>query len=367
MKVCHLTSVHPPFDTRIFVKECSSLAAAGFNVTLVAPALKDEMKNGVQVIAVNKKSARLQRMISTVNAVVKKALEVNADIYHIHDPELLRAGLKLRKKHYKVIYDAHEDVPRQLLAKHYLPSFSRKILSASFEKYENHAAARFNGVITVTPLLEQRFSEVNSNTAQVCNFPSLQEFPDAAADWKERKNEICYIGNITAIRGIREMIKSLEYCDTRLHLGGSFSPAQLREEITNYPAWSKVTEHGFMSRLQVKQTLSACKAGLVLLHPAENYIEAYPVKMFEYMAAGIPVVASDFPSWKEIVNRHQCGICVDPLNIHAIADAINYLKNNDAIAQQMGRNGRKAIESTYNWEQEERKLISFYHQLMNQS
>lgn len=365
MKVCHLTSVHPVFDTRIFVKECSSLSAAGFQVTLIAPAERDELKNGVHIVAVKKKSARLQRMITTVNEVAKKANDLQADIYHIHDPELLRIGIQLRRHGYKVIYDAHEDVPRQLLAKHYLPSFSRKLIAAGFEKYENRAAAKFDSIITVTPLLEKRFKAINPHTWQVCNFPSLQEFPAAATKWDDRKNEICYIGNITAIRGIREMIRSLEHCDTTLHLGGLFSPTGLRDEVAAYKGWASVMELGFMNRTQVKETLATCKAGLVLLHPAENYVDAYPVKMFEYMAAGIPVIASDFPFWKEIINKHQCGICVDPFNIQAIAEAINYLLHHDNVAQQMGTNGRKAIETTFNWEQEEKKLITIYQQLMN--
>ena len=365
MKACHLTSVHPAFDTRIFVKECSSLSKAGFQVTLIAPADRDEVKNGVHIVAVKKKSTRLQRMITTVHDVALKAEDIQADIYHIHDPELLRVGLQLRRKGFKVIYDAHEDVPRQLLAKHYLPSFSRKLIAAGFEKYENRAAARFDGIITVTPLLEKRFKTINPHTWQVCNFPSLQEFPAAGTKWEDRKNEVCYIGNITAIRGIHEMIKSLEHCDTKLHLGGVFSPTALRDEVAAYKGWTKVLEYGFMNRTQVKETLSSCKIGLVLLHPAENYVDAYPVKLFEYMAAGIPVIASDFPFWKEIIDRYQCGICVDPFNIQAIAKAINDLLNNDHVAQQMGSNGRKAIEMTFNWEKEEKKLITIYQQLMN--
>ncbi|MEO6166065.1 MAG: glycosyltransferase family 4 protein [Chitinophagales bacterium] len=367
MKVCHLTSVHPPYDTRIFVKECSSLAAAGFDVTLIAPAEKDEIRNGVKIVAVKKNTSRISRMITTVNEVWSEALKVNADIYHFHDPELIRIGLRLKQHGFKVIYDAHEDVPRQLMAKHYLPSFSRRLIASRFEQYENRAAEKFDQIVTVTPLLEKRFKRFNPNTVEVCNFPSLQEFPKAESNWHQRKNEICYIGNITAIRGIHEMVKAMEHCNSKLHLGGSFSPLSLREEVVHDNGWKKVVEHGFMNREQVKATLSSSKVGLVLLHPAENYTEAYPVKMFEYMAAGLPVIASDFPLWKEIISRHQCGICVDPADISAIADAINYLLSNDTIAQQMGLNGRQAIESEYNWEQEEKKLVAIYQLLKTEA
>ena len=364
MKVCHLTSVHHPFDTRIFVKECSSLAQAGYEVTLIAPAEKDEVKNNVRIIAVNKNASRPARMITTVNEVWKKALQVNAEIYHLHDPELLRIGLKLKKAGFKVIYDAHEDVPRQLLAKHYLPSFARRTIAAAFERYENHAVASFDQVITVTPLLEKRFKALNPNTAQVCNFPLLKEFPAPEKTSNLRKNEICYIGGITEIRGIREMVSALPHCNTILHLGGTFSPATLRNEISRLHGWEKVREHGFMNREQVKALLAACRAGLVLLHPTENYVEAYPVKMFEYMAAGLPVIASDFPLWQDIVSRFACGICTDPYNIEAISAAINKLLTDNELAIQMGMNGRKAIESVFNWEQEEKKLVAIYQKLL---
>lgn len=363
MKCCHLTSVHPYSDTRIFVKECSSLAKAGFDVTLIAPAEKDVVINGVKIIAVKKPSSRFMRVMTTVNDVYRKALAVDAGIYHFHDPELIRIGLKLKRKGKKVIYDVHEDVPRQLLAKYYLPEFSRRSISERFEKYEDDAAKRFDQIIVVTPLLEQRFKALNKNTTQVCNFPSLEEFGVTETSWSKRKKETCYVGGISVIRGIREMVNALENTDTTLHLAGSFSPPSLRDEIKKMDGWSRVMEHGFLSREKIRQLLSTSRIGLVLLHPTENYIDAYPVKMFEYMAAGMPVVASDFPSWKQMVEQYHCGICVNPMNVPAITDAINFLISHDEEAEQMGINGRKAVVEKFNWQVEEKKLLDIYRTL----
>lgn len=367
MKVCHLTSVHHPDDTRIFVKECSSLARAGYEVTLVAPAPRDEVKDGVTVVAVQKKSSRLLRMIYTVNEVWRKAKAADAALYHIHDPELLRIGLKLKHAGYRVIYDAHEDVPRQILAKHYLPSIARNATSAVFERFENKAVAKLDQVITVTPLLERRFKTIQPQTAQICNFPLLREFPEMPSLPVSRKRDVCYIGGITGIRGIREMVTAMQYCNTTLHLGGTFSPLTLRDEVAGVSGWNKVKEHGYLDREQVKSVLSGCRAGLVLLHPTENYVDAYPVKMFEYMAAGLPVIASDFPLWKEIITKYDCGLCVNPLDSKAIGDAITTILSDDSMAARMGANGRKAIESTFNWEQEEKKLIQIYQRLLGQT
>ena len=82
--------------------------------------------------------------------------------------------------------------------------------------------------------------------------------------------------------------------------------------------------------------------------------------MFEYMAAGIPVVASNFPLWKEIIEENKCGICVEPANVEQISDAVNYLLNNPEEAQRMGANGRKAVEEKYNWNNEAKTLLQLY-------
>lgn len=365
MNCCHLTSVHPALDTRIFYKECLSLSKAGFDVTLIAPHERDEKINTIKIIGVKKPASRFQRLLATANEVYDKALKINADIYHFHDPELIRIGLKLLKQGKKVIYDVHEDVPRQILSKPYLPKFSRQPIASRFEKYENSAAKKFNHIITVTPFLEKRFKVINVETSQVCNFPSLEEFPETIPSWSQRQNQLCYVGGITEIRGIREILKSIEGTDIKLHLAGVVSPPEFYDQLTILKGWANVIQHGFLNRAEVQQLLFSSRIGLVLLHPVQNYQDAYPVKMFEYMAAGLPVIASDFPLWKHIVEGHQCGLCVNPLDTRGIADAISYLLTHQAEAEEMGRNGRKAIEEKYNWKEEENKLIDIYQQVSN--
>ncbi len=363
IKVCHLTSIHPPFDTRIFVKECSSLAKAGFDVSLIAVNVEEQVVNGVSILNVPPSgTGRLSRMIFTTRAVLKRALEVNAAIYHFHDPELIPVALSLLKKGKKVVYDVHEDIPRQILAKYYIPKLLRNIISFVTEKIENYAAKKFSYIVTATPFIRDRFLKLNANVTEVCNFPVPAELVSSGSAI-QKTNTVCYVGSITRARGIVELVKALDGSHARLNLCGTFAPETLREEVASLPGWKNVNELGYASRDQVRQVLSESLAGLVTLHPIINYVDAYPVKMFEYMAAGIPVISSDIPLWKSFIDETGAGICVDPMNPVAIRDAINYLVQHPDKAKEMGERGRQAVVNKYNWHNEEVKLIGIYKKM----
>ena len=364
VKVCHLSTVHPVFDTRIFQKECKSLANAGYEVHLIIQNDKDENIEGIYIHSLPKPKNRIERLTKIRRLAYQKAIEINAAIYHFHDPELIPIGLKLKKLGKKVIYDVHEDVPRQILTKPYLNKFLKPIVSKTFEIYENYASKKFDAIITATPHIRDRFLKINKNTIDINNFPKLEELYEPVK-WKNRKNEICYIGGITRIRGIIELVKALEYVDTTLHLAGNFESEKLKKEVMSLPGWKKVKYYGFVNRGEVKGILKHVKIGMVTLHPTVNYLDSLPVKMFEYMSAGIPVIASKFPLWQDIVEKNKCGICVDPLNPKEIADAINYLLSNNEIAKEFGENARNLIEEKYNWEIEEKKLIKLYKNLLD--
>ncbi|UKJ07227.1 glycosyltransferase [Solitalea lacus] len=346
---------------RIFYKECQSLYNAGYDVNLiVADGKGDEVKNGVKIYDVGGYKNRVQRVLSIGEKIYRKALGINAELFHIHDPELLVVGWLLVNKGKKVIYDVHEDLPRQILAKAYIPTIVKKSLSIIAEKYENFISRRMTGIITVTPLINDRYLRLNKEVVEVRNYPMMSEGV-RKADWATKKEVLCYIGGISEVRGIKQMVQAMKYANGyRLNLGGVFESASLREEVTTYEGWSKVNELNFLDRKSVIRVLGESKIGLVTLQPTENYKDSLPVKLFEYMLAGIAVVASDFPLWKSIVEGHQCGICVDPTNPVQIAEAINYLMKNDQLAKEMGERGCRAVSMNYNWLNEERKIIDAY-------
>jgi glycosyltransferase involved in cell wall biosynthesis len=361
-RIAHLTSAHPRNDTRIFIKQCRTLAVHGYDVTLVvADGKGDEVQNGVRIVDAGRLPGRLNRIFKTTQRVFDKAAALDADIYQLHDPELIPIGLKLKRLGKVVIFDSHEDVPRQLLGKAYLSSFSRHLLSMSYSVFERYACARFDGIIAATPFIREAFLKINSNTVDVNNFPIIGEL-DAAVEWSNKRNEICYVGAIDAVRGIRGLIHSCALLRSagRLNLVGQFSEPAVKAEMSEHPGWMRVNELGLVDRAGVRDVMKRSAAGVVTFHPLPNHVDSHPTKMFEYMSSGIPVIASDFPLWRDIILGNDCGLCVDPHDPKAIAGAIDHLLNNPEAAREMGENGRRAVLEKYNWAAQATKLVNFY-------
>ena len=311
-----------------------------------------------------KSGGRLSRMTRTVSKIYKKARELDGIIYHFHDPELIPVGLKLKKSGKIVLYDVHEDYSEDILNKEWIPCLLRSIISKVFDRYENYAVKKFDGVITATPHIRRKFEKLNPNTIDVNNFPILSSTVINEFTEETKSKSVNYVGAINRIRGIAEMISALELTDAKLVLAGNFSTAEDFALAKSLKGWAQVDYRGQVDRSEVAKILSESAAGLVLYHPGPNHDECQPNKLFEYMAACLPVVASNLPLWKEIIEKNKCGICVNPLNSKEIAAAINWVLQNPSDAAEMGRNGLKAVLEKFNWEAESLKLIRFYEKLL---
>ena len=366
MKICHITTVHKQNDSRIFHKECKSLVEKGFDVTLLVINGESEIVDGVEIISTSiPPVGRVKRILTSGDKIFQKAVEVNAEVYHLHDPELLRIAVKLKKKTgAKVVYDSHEDLPKQVLDKHWIPSLLRTSLSKLIYRYEMKKASKIDGVVSVTEKICNRFKLVNKHVVLVSNFPVLSEMKENyQPDVKKLDRTICYIGGLFPTRGIKELVQALEYCDAKLLLAGNFSSSEFEAEVKALKGWGKVEFFGYVDRPKIVEILSSSHIGIVTLHPTESYKEALPIKLFEYMSAELPVIASDFEQWYPLVLDNKCGVVVDPMKPKEIAAKIDYLLSNEDLAMEMGKAGLEAARSKYTWESQALKLINFYNEI----
>ncbi len=341
-------------------------------MTIIGPNPADAISDHVEIKAISRNGSRAKRMTRTVWTVYQEAVRQAADIYHFHDPELIPVGLLLRARGKKVIYDIHEDLPKDIMSKFYLPTWSRHAIAWFANKVEGAAVQRFSALVVVTPSIAERFRPLNERTIIVHNYPYSKEivFAQAAAPWESRNQSVAYVGGITAQRAIREMVYAMallpENLGARLDLAGNeIMPEANPAEIYRHPGWQRVKHHGFLDQPSTFRLLHTVRAGLVLFHPEPNHVEAMPQKIFEYMGAALPLIASDFPFWRKILGPTQCALFVDPMNPQAIADAIEYILRHPEEAEAMGKRGQAAVLKTYNWDYEAEKLVNLYSGLVD--
>lgn len=360
LHICHLTTVHPRDDVRIFFKECSSLTKLGYRVTLiVADGKGNEIKNNVQIIDIgNYRLNRFKRFILGSLKLFNKALLLNADLYHFHDPELLPIGVKLKKRNKKVVYDCHEDVSKQLLYKSWLgPMFFRKLLSWFYSTYEKRVSRKMDGVISVIDEITNKFKIERSTTIK--NYPNIKDIENQKIPILKRKKQIVYIGSLTKVRGILDYINAMPKVNKeyKLLLIGNFSSEDFYQECIKSKGWERVIYAGFQPMDKAIALFSNSYIGLSVLHPEKNYLTSLPTKGFEYMAAGIPTVMSNFDYWKPYFE--DCSIFVTPKNTENIAAAINQLIISNELYTEMSKKCEQR-SNLYSWENEAKKLEEFY-------
>lgn len=364
LSVCHLSTAHPVKDVRIFYKECLTLASAGFKTHLVVQHTNSEEVGGVHIVRLKKIRGRIGRVWASLTTAPLAALKTGAKIIHFHDPELLLAGVGFALIGKKVIYDVHEDYSAAILSRDWMPILFRKSVGVLFYFLEKVCSFFFSGIVVATPSIGEKFS--SKKTVLVQNFPLLSDLIHENTHQRNANGTIAsYVGVISKERGLMEMIEAVELLPEKLglslHIAGDLPPELCQAIEQKVKKNNRFVFKGLISRAEVGDLLSQSLVGLVLFHPCPNHTKSQPNKLFEYMAAGIPVIASDFPHWKKFVLENQCGLCVDPLSPIQIAKAIEWIMAHPDQAEEMGNNGRILIESRFNWETESRKLLDLYH------
>jgi glycosyltransferase involved in cell wall biosynthesis len=363
-KVCILTSVHYVFDTRIFHKQAKSLVEAGYNVILIAQHDRDEIMDGVRVLPLPKPKNRFRRMLGTWR-VFKLARKQRADVYHFHDPELIPIAVLLRLfTNGKLIYDVHENVKHDILGKLWLPRAVRKLVSLIYQLTEKLSFPFINLIIIAEDSYINNYRGQNK-VLPLRNYPVLS-LVKGSTEAKDLRPSIIYVGGIAEVRGVWELIESIrllrpKYGNILLILVGWIHSISLKRNINKFLEEHDLQQNinlvGKVKHEEVYELMPRCHIGMGVVHPTPNLIESRLTKLYEYMAVGLPVIASNFPVYQELIGGNNCGLTVDPQNIDAIAEAVEYLIRHPSEAKKMGENGRKAVVEKYNWETESKKLI----------
>jgi len=371
LKVCILTTAHSPFDERIFHKEAKSLVESGYEVVIVAPHQKSEQKEGIRIQAVAPLSSRMDR-IWRLKSLYKAALQENADMYHFHDPDLVPVGLWLSRRHGKpVVYDVHEYYGDSLLTRYWLPKPFRKFVAWTVDRLEKWSARSFAGIITVNSHMAELFQRENSEGEILHNYPLKRQFEFLRPETM-KPPVILYLGGITRERGLEVILRAMaqvreKYPEAVCELVGPVDTADLGPEFSDLTPWLKrgnVHLRGKVPYEQVPDILARSSIALVPLLPTLNYQKAIPVKLLEYMAAGLPVIGSRFGYIEEIIHKNQCGLLTEPGDPVSLSHDICTFLEDPKKALNYGQNGWDAFHREYTWEKEQSKLLALYERIL---
>ena len=370
-KIVHMTTVHHPFDPRIYHKECKSIKDAGFDLTYLAQ--KDpntgETSEEIHQIPLPTYDSKLKRMLFAPWKAYKVAKKLNADIYHFHDPELMFVARLLKNKRNIVVYDVHEDFVTSLIKKDYLNKFMKAVIRKSFRWIEKIITKPFKKV-----LAEKYYEEIYPNGKWVLNYPTVNEnFMNQDRSGKPIEDKLIYTGNVDLERGA-EIHANLPnvHPTISMHFIGK-CPSRFADRINEIAGANQDRIHitgvdQFVPKEEIERSYLDTNwlAGIALFPPTEHYLKKELTKFFEYMNAGLPIICSNFERWQEFIDQNQCGIAVDPYDEKEIYEAIEYLRNHPDEAKRMGQNGKKAVQEKLNWNTQANHLVELYDEWLSE-
>ncbi len=362
--VCQLTSGHTLDDERVLHRMGRGAAEAGFFSEVVGPASSHSVLGGVDLVASPLRPGASVGWRRWTNSLytLSWAFRNRRDIYQIHDPDFLLAALVLKLFGRKIVYDVHDDykasVKDRLRRHRWLARWVPKI----WWSFERNVARVFDGVIVADRHLAAKFA--HCAPVVLGNYPRLDFTPPAETE-EEGTFNLIYVGGVTWERGLGvtlDALRRLPQAELRLHVIGAGRDSALMEALR---AESRVVLHGRVPWTELHRYYRQAHVGLALYQPLAGFVTVdHSVKIVEYMAAGIPVLCSNFPGLKTFVEDAGCGLVVQPDDAEAIAEKIQALLDDPDLRRRLGATGRRLFETEYNWEKHQGRLIGLYERIL---
>jgi glycosyltransferase involved in cell wall biosynthesis len=374
--VCVFSSVHDALDNRVFYREAQSLRRGGHEVTLLAVHPESGVKDGIRIIGLPE-VARWKRP-KLWRRIIQEAVALDADVYHFHDPELLIVAPIIRAlTGSPTVYDCHEVYADFIRVKDYMSPLLRYPIAEIFRVVEPLLARLQNALIFSDHAIAESFESVDAPKRTLFNFPArflIENGKQATNSLDDRPPTIVHLGGHERNRGTRLMInafKAVHRCvpEAELRLVGHYVPEGLETEVRTHireqGLEEAVTVEGRVPFEEVGDYLTEASIGWVPWQPYVKNDLNVPTKLFEYMAYALPIVSSRLQSTEPFVTNGENGFLVDAASPEAHADAHVRLLTNPEEAQEMGMRGQHLVDTQYNWDRMESRLLGLYEELLD--
>lgn len=380
LKICILSTGHTPLDDRVYYKQVVSLRGSYNCITMLMkghPGDFREANQEINYIPLGPGRGVLGRMRLIPKAMLQ-LWRLKPRIIHFHDFELVFALPVMRLlRGCKIIYDVHEVYPEMVMDSAKLPPVLKPILAFGVWAFEMLLSQLADQIITTDDAIANRFKSIHLNVETIFNYPRLNLFqpnPKRVAELEAKyvgRTPIIYQGGMGATKGLFSMIASVailkaEFPRILLLLVGPMTNG-LKEQVVNRINSDGTGDYvdlvGLVPHKDVVNYMAVSKIGLVANLPTQKWFKNIPIKQFEYMACGLPVVGSDVPPTATYLKTSSGGLVFDATKPAALADAVRRLLRNENDRRQTGESGRKAVESWWNWDNMEKRLLSVYKRL----
>lgn len=354
-RIAHVSSVHSRYDTRILFNQCSSLSCSFDTTFFVCDGKADEVINNVKIQNCFNYETRLARILASIFTLIFHVWKKDIKIYHLHDPELFFLAILLKGLGKKVIFDVHEDYYVDIKGKSWLTPKTGKLISSIYKLIFSYVFHICDAVITVTEKIQFK---INCNSKLIKNYPKPSRFQSKTG--VKKKFSAIYVGSISIQRGIQSILNLNNKLELPIAIAGRFADQKSEKLVFEQAETGKVVYLGFVRPDEVPEAMRTASLGVHLVSSNENLLSGLPLKIFEYIAAGLPVICSKSSTWEAFFKDFNTVFFVDPHSMEELDRALELCKT---VTSDMLLNSQLLLHKKYSWESQYQHLFDIYDQL----